>query len=277
MSELFNSPLVFTDLDGTLLDHDSYSFESALPAIELLKSNNIPIIINSSKTFVEIVDIRSELNIKDPFIVENGAAIFFELDYFDVIPEGVIKYQGFYVFELSKPISYWENVFSKIELEIDTSIERFSNMDVQRVCDLTGLNESDAIKAKNRLYSDPIYFEEQGSELDFLVSYMKNMGHKVLVGGRFVHITNGYDKGLAMSKVVEMFEKNKGESFSTIALGDSNNDIAMLEKSDISIIICNKNKKVLEINKERNTYCSSLYGPDGWNEMLSPIINNKFI
>ena len=41
--------LVFTDLDGTLLDED-YGWAAARPAVEALQAASIPIILNSSKT-----------------------------------------------------------------------------------------------------------------------------------------------------------------------------------------------------------------------------------
>ncbi len=42
--------LVFTDLDGTLLNHDDYSWEAARPALEELQRQSIPLILVSSKT-----------------------------------------------------------------------------------------------------------------------------------------------------------------------------------------------------------------------------------
>ncbi|MCH6574886.1 MAG: HAD hydrolase family protein, partial [Bacteroidetes bacterium] len=36
--------VIFSDLDGTLLDHDTYSFQAASEAIELIKSKNIPLV-----------------------------------------------------------------------------------------------------------------------------------------------------------------------------------------------------------------------------------------
>ena len=35
-------PAVFTDLDGSLLDHHTYSFESARPALERIREQRIP-------------------------------------------------------------------------------------------------------------------------------------------------------------------------------------------------------------------------------------------
>ena len=69
--------LIFSDLDATLLDHHNYSFDDALPALQLIKEKKIPLILSSSKTYEEIINIRSKLGITDPFIYENGSGIFF--------------------------------------------------------------------------------------------------------------------------------------------------------------------------------------------------------
>ena len=39
---------ISTDLDGTLLDHDNYSYRAATQALELCKEQNIPIVLNLS-------------------------------------------------------------------------------------------------------------------------------------------------------------------------------------------------------------------------------------
>ena len=46
--------LVFTDLDGTLLDHRIYSFEDALPALDFCRKTHVPVILISSKTRAEM-------------------------------------------------------------------------------------------------------------------------------------------------------------------------------------------------------------------------------
>jgi mannosyl-3-phosphoglycerate phosphatase len=47
--------IIFTDLDGTLLDYSTYSFEKALPALQLVRERDIPLIICSSKTAKEVI------------------------------------------------------------------------------------------------------------------------------------------------------------------------------------------------------------------------------
>ena len=70
--------LIFSDLDATLLDHNTYSFQEALPALQLIRKRKIPLILSSSKTYDEMIVIRKELNNHDPFIYENGSGIYFE-------------------------------------------------------------------------------------------------------------------------------------------------------------------------------------------------------
>ena len=67
--------LVVTDLDGTLLDHETYSYAEAAPALAELRRRGIPLVLASSKTRAEMELLHAELGLSDPFICENGAAI----------------------------------------------------------------------------------------------------------------------------------------------------------------------------------------------------------
>jgi mannosyl-3-phosphoglycerate phosphatase len=66
--------LVFTDLDGTLLDSRTCSYEKSLAAINRLEQKGIPIIFCSAKTRAEQEVYRRELGLRHPFVVENGGA-----------------------------------------------------------------------------------------------------------------------------------------------------------------------------------------------------------
>ena len=68
--------LVFTDLDGSLMEHESYSIEAARPALDELAARQIPLILNSSKSAAEMTAIQQQLELRHPFICENGAALF---------------------------------------------------------------------------------------------------------------------------------------------------------------------------------------------------------
>src|SRR4030042_950735 len=97
--------LVFTDLDGTLLDHRTYSFEPARPALRIMRESDIPLIICTSKTRAEVQEIRAALGNIDPFIVENGGAIFVPEGYFSVELPASRSDSGFLVVEMGTSYS----------------------------------------------------------------------------------------------------------------------------------------------------------------------------
>ena len=53
--------VLFSDLDGTLLDAQTYSFEAAREALEVLHERDVPLVLVSSKTRLEIEPIRVRL------------------------------------------------------------------------------------------------------------------------------------------------------------------------------------------------------------------------
>ena len=67
----FNSKiLIFTDLDGSLLNRETFDFSSIKNFIKNLLSKDIFIIPNSSKTAKEIINFTLELGEKLPYIAE---------------------------------------------------------------------------------------------------------------------------------------------------------------------------------------------------------------
>lgn len=68
--------LVFSDLDGTLLDSHSYDWQPAAPWLSRLHEANIPVILCSSKTSAEMLYLQKMLGLQGlPLIAENGAVI----------------------------------------------------------------------------------------------------------------------------------------------------------------------------------------------------------
>ena len=114
MSITAKSPaLIFTDLDGSLLDHDSYSFEPAKRLLKNLESANIPVIPITSKTFAEVAVLRTILNNRHPFVVENGAAIAIPNKYFSSMPEDCYEKSGFWVIANSQPRQHWNKLLKE--------------------------------------------------------------------------------------------------------------------------------------------------------------------
>jgi mannosyl-3-phosphoglycerate phosphatase len=240
--------IVFSDLDGTLLNHNDYSFEEAREMLSFLKEKNIPLIFTTSKTKKECEILQKEMEIDSPFIVENGACIF-----------------GF-----DEPILLgltYEKIREFInEVKDEFAIRGFSDMSVSDVMEYTGFSYELSIRAKSRDFSEPflIYDERKLSALEYLA---EKRGMKILKGGRFYHCVGiDQDKGKAVSKVLERFSNLK-----SIGLGDNYNDIDMFNVVDIPVLIPRFNKKYIEYEKD-GLVKSPFRGAKGWNESLKRIL-----
>ncbi len=249
--------VVFTDLDGSLLNHDDYSFEDAIEAVEFLKRNSIPLIIVTSKTKQEVLRLQKLLGIDSPFIVENGAAIFFK-------EEGELK-------EIVLGVNY-RKIREFIEKIKDKySIKGFRDMSLDEIIAYTGLDLEIAKISSKREYSEPFLVKDERvlSEVEKLA---EKEGLKIMKGGRFYHCMSvNQDKGKAVSILIEKYKKNN-PNLKSIGLGDNYNDIPMLKVVDIPVLIPRYNHKFIDFDRE-NLIKANFPGAKGWSEALERIFD----
>ena len=147
--------IVYTDLDGSLLDGTTYSYKAATPALEALREQGIPLVLVSSKTRAEMEPLRQRLGHRDPFIVENGGAVFVPHGLFDFPLERMRTRSPYQVIELGLPYYMLRDVLKQIEDAIETPLQGFGDLSVDAIMQATGLPRADAILAKQREYDEP--------------------------------------------------------------------------------------------------------------------------
>jgi mannosyl-3-phosphoglycerate phosphatase len=255
--------IVFSDLDATLLDHHDYSFDAAKPALEKLKSLDIPVVLNSSKTMPEMYQIRAKMGNEYPFIVENGAAMINPPNYFENTSGEVINFFSEYAMILKSVYTLKEKGFQ---------FRSFDMLSAKEVSDLTGLSEAGSKMAKQRFGSEPLLWEDTEKNLQLFTQAIHAQGLKLIKGGRFHHVIGLFDKGQAIDASRAFFEKKyPNKQIVTIGLGDSPNDLAMLETVDISIVIKSGRSTKMKLNNTRAIF-STKEGPAGWNEEILKLL-----
>lgn len=232
--------VIFTDLDGTLLD-ENYSYEHVKPIIDVLIDSNIPIVICSSKTRAEIEFFREEFSIKDPFIVENGGAIFIPIGYFNFPYRYSKVIEKYNVIELGISYSILREKLQEIRKLSKCEIIGFGDMSVEEIAKDCGLSVKLAELAKKREYDEPFKIIN-GKEEDVINAIMK-CGLNYTKGDKYYHLMGNNDKGKAVKILKELY-KNRFREIKTIALGNSENDLPMLKVVDVPIFV--KNEKAIE-------------------------------
>ena len=262
-------PIIFTDLDGTLLDHTDYNTSNVSELLQQLQSAHIPVVFNTSKTFCEVVEIKNELNIQQPFIVENGAAVFIPQSYFELKPIGCKEVGGYWCYALASPLSSLLSDLDSLDAQYKAHYKLFSELSSEQISELTGLNNAQARRAQTRDYSDPLYWYGSDELLDTFVNDVTALGYEIKIGGRFIHIAKNTDKSAAQQWLVKQFTQHFRKPLTVIALGDSDNDKQMLEHADIAIIINNpSSKKPVKLSHNKARYSQSP-APQGWIEEIT--------
>ncbi|MFQ3230743.1 HAD-IIB family hydrolase [Reinekea sp.] len=271
--------IVFTDLDGTLLDHDSYSFDAASDSLCLLKDKKIPVVIVTSKTFAEVDELRSSLDLDYPFIVENGAAIYFPkstltstLGYPWLELEGdLVSKDDYMIYPLGPKYAYWQSISKSVIERFGKACTPFSYLTTEQISELTGLSTPAAIKAQQREFSDPIYWFGSNELYRSFQQTMESQGLKVVRGGRFVHLLKGTNKGLAVQWFIKFYSSLTTDKPNVMVLGDGDNDISMLELADTPVLIRSKSHGYPNLASTA-AYRTSHYGPAGWSEAIQKFI-----
>ena len=155
MEQATSSLIIFTDMDGTLLDSEDYSYEPALPRLEWLKAKQIPVIPVTSKTREEVETFRRQMNLTDPFIVENGSGVFIPLDYspFEA-PQGE-QVEDYRLLQLGCSYVMARAGLKAIAQSLGRPLKGFGDWSVEQIQTLTGLSTVDAHQAKAREFTEP--------------------------------------------------------------------------------------------------------------------------
>ena len=246
--------MVFTDLDGSLLDHETYAFDAALPALEALAQADIPVSVVSSKTRAEIIPLVSQLNLTGPIIAENGAVIAFR--------DGTLDTAGH--------INDIRQALDALPEKHRNAIKGFGDMSVAEISQLTGLDEAASARAAQREASEPFMWSGgDAPDKNLLV----NKGFQIIRGGRFYHIIPHRDKADAIKRVMAEMGKPDAEIW---ALGDGPNDLSMLLTANKGALIHNPNLQVTaQLPETHALYLTKQAGPAGWAEAIFTFLAGK--
>lgn len=239
--------VVFSDIDGTIID-DKYNLKNTQPIISEILKKKVSFVLCSSKTRAEIEYYRNKLGIKDPFISENGAAIFIPKGYFSFQFSYSKQTDEFDVVELGISYSDIRKKIRNIEKDGAFTITGFGDMTTEEVAKGTGLPLELAKLAKKREYSEPCNIvgitEEEFNRL------IKKEGLRFEKGKKYYNLIGNHDKGKAVSLLKTFYTPEAG-AIKSYAVGNDQNDLSMLKISDCSFFVDKKQslKKVwIQVN-----------------------------
>jgi mannosyl-3-phosphoglycerate phosphatase len=270
--------IIYTDLDGTLLDHDSYAADAALPALRAAQHCGIPVIFCSSKTRAEIEAWRETLNVHDPFIVENGGAIYVPVGYFPFALERGEPCENYLRIELGTPYSRLVAALRSLREHERHQLAGFSDLTAEEIAVVCNLPIAAARCAQAREYDEPFRLLTPSPETELAVrQQIERAGLACSAGGRFWHLHGANDKGRAVKLLSLLFRQAFGRIF-TVGLGDSQNDASLLAAVDWPVLVQRPDGSFTSGLTQRIPHLNfaQACGPRGWHAAITHVLRRIY-
>ncbi len=241
--------VIFADLDGTFLN-ERYDYSETKPIVNQLVALGGSIVFCSSKTRNEIEFYRKAVGINEPFIAENGAAIFIPKGYF---PFSYVctKTKCYNVIRLGASYGTLRQKLAEIREKTAATIVGFGDMSLEELAYDTGLPLNLAKFAQKREHDEP--FRILKGNKSCILKAIKHEGLRCTEGGRYFHLTGNTDKGKAITVLKNLYCQMFGV-VETFAVGDGPNDLPMLKVVDKPFFI----KKRAGVNSRFNVWMGIL-------------------
>lgn len=268
--------VVFTDIDGTLIDIFSGKYGETDKLIHTLKANNIPIVLCSAKTCAEQNKIREDLGLMDPFIVENGGAIIIPTGYFDFqldMEQIRLKEEGYIIIELGKSATEIRTKLSEIKNKLKIEFKSIADVSIEELSKLATMPIDYAKRMSEREYAETI-LQIKKSDIPMFITNIEKMGMKVIHGGRFFDVTICTDKGKAVNILVNLFRKRYHNHVKFFGVGDSMNDVSMLKHMDVPMLVQKPDSSWSELEIENVIRLNGI-GPEGWKSAFNVIMETN--
>jgi len=261
--------VIITDLDGTLLDPRSYSYDEARPALELIREFDIPLVLCTSKTRTEVEYWRARLENRHPFIVENGGGLYIPRDYFPCEIHAPVDRDDYAVFEFGDPYPELVETLRAASSESGCEVIGFHQLSAAEISVRYDMTITEARLAKQREFDEP--FEILGSACGPLLAAIERRGKRWLKGGRLYHIVGVNDKAHCVNLLTHFYRRLFND-VATVGIGDGPNDLGFLNAVDFPILVqspaTGRLKTVI-----KGARLTNAEGPEGWNQAVLSVVN----
>lgn len=272
--------LIFSDIDNTLVQSyiarnremiHSDGYGDIKKVIKILSENQIPLVLCSTKTRKEQDKIRNDLDIVDPYIVENGGAIIVPKNYFpfnlDEFGLGTKEIDGNMNLELGKSYEQIITILNDIRNKFHIRFNCVSDFSITELANKVGISVEGATLMASREYSETILEIESVNRVE-LEKALTERNLIMVQGTRYITVSARHDKGCAVSILKNLFyKKYRNEKIQVIAIGDAINDITMFENVDQAFLVRNIFNQYTPMEINNLTRVKGI-AQDGWKEVV---------
>jgi len=272
--------LIFTALEGALVDPHTDSFAGAEEALAELDRRKIAFVLLTSRTREEIDPIRRKMGHNHPFVTENGGGIFFPDGYFSLRIPGSVRTARYLSVAQGRPYAEVCEALDEIAEECAVGVAGFHHMSLREIADNTGLRPKSAELARAREFDEPFYFTSTDDDaMARFVETARARGFDTRRGRTFWHLSAKCDAARAVRSLTGLFREATHIKLRLVGIGGSEGDLPWLRAVDHAVLLPDSREtaKPSEHPREnpgrtRSIVMGDAPGAAGWNKAILNII-----
>lgn len=266
--------VVFTALESALLDPRTGSPQAARPGLEQLRRRGIPVVICTGQTRAEVLPLREELGLRDPFVAEHGGAIYIPRNYFPfALPTARVE-TGYQVLELGVPYQKLVRALDEAAKTSGVKVLGFSHMTDKEVAKLCDLAAAAAKRARQREFDEPFLLEQgTAQQKERFFRWLQQRGLRWRQDGDFLHLMGDNDKGVAVTRLTELYLQQFSQ-IRTVGLGSGPGDLDLLAGVELPILLAKPDgSHDAEVRRKLpRAHLAPGAGPAGLNDAVAQIL-----
>jgi mannosyl-3-phosphoglycerate phosphatase len=275
--------LIFTALEGALVDPRTDSFAGAEEALSELERRKIAFVLLTTRTREEIEPLRRKLGHNHPFVTENGGGIFFPDGYFSLRIPGAVRVARYLSVAQGRPYAEVCEALDEIAEDSAVGVAGFHHMSLREVADNTGLRPRSAELARAREFDEPFYFTSANDKaIARFVEAARERGFDTRRGTTFWHLSAKCDAARAVRTLSQLFREATHIKLRLVGIGGGQEDLPWLRAVDHAILLPDLREPTQssehpmeDPGRKRTIVMGDAPGAVGWNKAILNIIGQS--
>jgi mannosyl-3-phosphoglycerate phosphatase len=268
--------IIYTALEGALLDARTGSFSAAEEALSELARRHIPLVLVTSRTREEIEPLRRQMEHSHPFITESGGGIYFPDGYFNIKIPDVQRSGRYLCLALGRPYKGICDALDEVAEQSGVGVAGFHHMSRREIAENTGLKQRDADLARSREFDEPFFFTSADeNDIARFIATAKERGFQTRAGQKFWHFSSGCDSARAVRSLTKLFRDATRIKLRAVGIGPASEELPWLRAVDhaVSLGAPESVPKHGEAPPPDDAAPSPVSGPSGWSSFILNIIS----
>lgn len=267
--------VLFTAVEGTLLDPGSQSWTAAADALAELERRRTPLVLVTRGTRAQLEPLRSKLQHTHPFVTESGGGLFLPDGYFSVRLEGAVRAARYFCVPFARPYTEVTSALEELAGKARATVVGYSQMSAREIARNTGEPLRAAELARQREFTERFFFAGATPETTARFARAASNFHwEAVPGDPFWELRSGNFENRAVRYLMRLYRTSMRTRLAAVGIGSTSSDMEMLSAADSVLLLPGRGAEfdATLVSTFPGAGQGRLAGPTGWNQAVTELL-----